>query len=112
MADVDRFKGTLPYASELFGIYQPLLGWKSKLTAERYERQLAPAYDAVGSRFLKALSAPVEVAVRDSARGVEGRGRLTFDVHDLAPLALPEQPGPRVASAVQSGIAQLLLERI
>lgn len=112
MGDVDRFKGTLPYASELFGIYQPLLGWKSKLTAERYERQLAPAYDAVGSRFLKALAAPVDVALRDVARGVEGRGRMVFDVQNLAPLALPEQRGPRVASSVQSGIAQLLAERI
>jgi len=24
--DLERFKGTLPYASELLGIYQPLLG--------------------------------------------------------------------------------------
>jgi hypothetical protein len=59
MDEVDRFKGTLPYASELFGIYQPLLGWKSKQTSERFERQVAPAYDAVGSRFLTAIGAPV-----------------------------------------------------
>ncbi len=28
--DLTVFKGLTPYASELFGIYQPLLGWKSK----------------------------------------------------------------------------------
>ena len=31
------YKGILPYASELFGVYQPLLGWKSK----RHERRFA-----------------------------------------------------------------------
>ncbi len=28
--DLKQFKGLTPYAAELFGIYQPLLGWKSK----------------------------------------------------------------------------------
>ena len=30
MANLDAFKGTYPYASALFGIYQPLLGWRSR----------------------------------------------------------------------------------
>jgi hypothetical protein len=112
MAEVDRFKGTLPYASELFGIYQPLLGWKSKLTTQRFERQVASAYDGVGSKFLTSVSAPVQVALRDYARGVEGRrGQAVFEVEDLAPVAL-DRPGPRVAASIQSGIAQLLAERI
>ncbi len=38
IADLGQYAGVLPYASELFGIYQPLLGWKSKRTAERIER--------------------------------------------------------------------------
>lgn len=33
--DLTSFKNTLPYASEIFGIYQPLLGWKSKRIRER-----------------------------------------------------------------------------
>ncbi|MCB0910349.1 MAG: hypothetical protein KDB60_01875 [Propionibacteriaceae bacterium] len=32
--DVDRYRGVPPYASEHYGIYQPLLGWKSRLTNE------------------------------------------------------------------------------
>lgn len=32
------YEGILPYASELFGIYQPLLGWKSRLTSKRFDR--------------------------------------------------------------------------
>lgn len=27
--DFSKFKNILPYASEIFGVYQPLLGWKS-----------------------------------------------------------------------------------
>jgi hypothetical protein len=32
------FKNILPYASEIFGVYQPLLGWKSKRIRKRIER--------------------------------------------------------------------------
>jgi hypothetical protein len=28
--NLEAFKGRIAYASELFGVYQPLLGWKSK----------------------------------------------------------------------------------
>lgn len=30
--DLDRYKGVTPYASEHYGVYKPLLGWKSLLT--------------------------------------------------------------------------------
>lgn len=33
--DFDKYKGSLPYASELFGIYQPLLGWRSRQINDR-----------------------------------------------------------------------------
>jgi hypothetical protein len=32
------YKTVLPYASELFGVYQPLLGWKSKRHVDRFEK--------------------------------------------------------------------------
>jgi hypothetical protein len=35
-----NYRGVLPYSSELFGVYQPLLGWKSK----RHERRFARGY--------------------------------------------------------------------
>ncbi|MFC7724172.1 hypothetical protein ACFQW6_03570 [Nocardioides sp. GCM10028917] len=31
--DLDRYKGIPPYDSQLYGVYQPLLGWRSKLTS-------------------------------------------------------------------------------
>src|SRR5437879_6371947 len=32
---LEKFRGRLPYASEMFGVFQPLLGWKSALTKAR-----------------------------------------------------------------------------
>ena len=42
MKSFDDYKGVLPYASELFGIYQPLLGWKSRIIQRRYDFGSAP----------------------------------------------------------------------
>ncbi len=36
--DLSAYRGVLPYASEIFGIYQGLLGWESKRTKDRYTR--------------------------------------------------------------------------
>ena len=36
--DFDKFQGSLPYASELFGIYQPLLGWRARRIKRRFRR--------------------------------------------------------------------------
>jgi len=30
--DVEKYKGIPPYASEHYGVYQPLIGWQSKMT--------------------------------------------------------------------------------
>ncbi|MGH8691806.1 MAG: hypothetical protein ACREUS_12355, partial [Burkholderiales bacterium] len=41
LADLTAYKSVLPYASELFGIYQPLLGWRSRRIEERFEKGFA-----------------------------------------------------------------------
>lgn len=38
--DLERFKQTLPYSSEIFGVYQPLLGWKARRAQERFDAAL------------------------------------------------------------------------
>jgi hypothetical protein len=47
LTDLTAYRSVLPYASELFGVYQPMLGWKSKRSA----KWLA----AVGQRFAPSL---------------------------------------------------------
>jgi hypothetical protein len=38
ITDLTQYTNVLPYASEMFGIYQPLLGWKSKRIEERFKK--------------------------------------------------------------------------
>jgi hypothetical protein len=38
ITNLSEFKNVLPYASEAFGIYQPLLGWKSKRIVSRFSK--------------------------------------------------------------------------
>ena len=38
LSDLTAYKGVLPYDSELFGVYQPLLGWKSARQVHRNQR--------------------------------------------------------------------------
>src|SRR5689334_6017768 len=35
ITDLTDYQSILPYASELFGVYQPLIGWKSKRRMDR-----------------------------------------------------------------------------
>lgn len=38
LKEVDKYKGVPPYASEAYGVYQPLLGWQSQLTKKWLQR--------------------------------------------------------------------------
>src|SRR5262245_2652944 len=46
---LDKFKNTLPYATELFGVYQPLIGWKARQALTRIDKQANDALDATVS---------------------------------------------------------------
>ena len=45
--DVTKFVGVLPYASGLFGIYQPLIGWRSERIKIRYLNEQAKTVSAL-----------------------------------------------------------------
>ena len=36
--DIDKYRGITPYASEHYGVYQPMLSWQSKLTKQWIKR--------------------------------------------------------------------------
>src|SRR5688572_28030751 len=38
ITDLTDYTSVLPYASELFGVYQPLIGWKSKRMIQRMNK--------------------------------------------------------------------------
>ncbi|MBI5673259.1 MAG: hypothetical protein HZC50_08475 [Nitrospirae bacterium] len=41
LSDLTDYVSILPYASEIFGVYQPLIGWKSKRIEARFGDGLA-----------------------------------------------------------------------
>ena len=70
--DLDQFAGVLPYPTELFGVYQPLLGWESNLARwwvdwERHRRARS-AVDEMrrDSRFQRAVVGAPNVYGPDS----------------------------------------------
>jgi hypothetical protein len=54
--DFTVYKGILPYSSEVFGVYQPLLGWRSKRIGERVARGFAHDLDGVAKKFRAKLT--------------------------------------------------------
>lgn len=38
ITDLTKYASVLPYASEMFGVYQPLLGWRSKRIQDRFNQ--------------------------------------------------------------------------
>jgi hypothetical protein len=61
--DYGRFKTILPYASEIFGVYQPMIGWKSK----RQLQKAAPGIDALPiGKWLEEYDPDIDVEFSDS----------------------------------------------
>lgn len=68
--NLDDFKETLPYASELFGVYQPLLGWRSQIIRRRVEQSRTAAFVELTERALS------QVKLTASAAGAAGMSRI------------------------------------
>ncbi|MBB3453159.1 hypothetical protein FHT86_001415 [Rhizobium sp. BK313] len=110
MSSFEDFKGTLPYSSELFGIYQPLLGWKSQIILKRYERIRASLYNKLAARALNTARTHVKVHMRDMGSEVVASrtGNWSFSVSNLVPLDLERALEPFVASTIDSGVARMI----
>ncbi|MFD8143693.1 hypothetical protein [Streptomyces sp. NPDC059708] len=99
-----KFQGSLPYASELYGVYQPLLGWRSARLAERF--------GTTGPAMRRSLAAALTENMRPSYTVAPS------SVSAAAP-ALTIEPGapvPSVASSLpgtlDSVVTRELLARI
>lgn len=55
VSDLSPYTNILPYASEIFGVYQPMLGWRSKRILGRMEKgfaaDLSKAFGSLYKRF-------------------------------------------------------------
>jgi hypothetical protein len=104
--DFERFKGTLPYASELFGIYQPLLGWKSKMTVDRMASGEESLFRTLTERALARLRADVKVEVAGGPRG--GYTATPLELLDV----VTTEVRMRVAQEIDSIIARVLASQL
>jgi len=60
ISDLTKYRGTLPYASEMFGVYTPLLGWKSA----RKTKRMQMAFQTAKSQFLTSLARKYQPGVK------------------------------------------------
>ena len=72
IGDLTNYTGVLPYASEMFGVYQPLLGWKSK----RIEQRLAQGFENDRYQLIERLKRDYHAIVEFKY----GDGQLAFDI--------------------------------
>jgi len=97
-SDLSSYKGILPYSSELFGVYQPLLGWKSARTVHRffggYGIDRAQLYASSVNRFASSL--PIQI---------DGQ---VINIGQLTPATYAPQPGPIFNSVLLREIAHVL----
>ena len=69
--DLSPYKTVLPYASEIFGIYQPLIGWSSKRQQERLDRGFGNDLKSATNGLLSKFTPVLDVKVVEDGRIAE-----------------------------------------
>ena len=108
MGSFDDYKGILPYASELFGIYQPLLGWKSQIIQKRYERFRSSLYAELAARTLVTARTPVQIKLNPRDVLANAASGASFEISNLAPIDLTAAAEIHVSDTIDSGIARMI----
>jgi hypothetical protein len=62
LTDLTKYASVLPYDSELFGVYQPLLGWKSVRIERRYREGFKRDQSAIVDRLTRSFSGLIETS--------------------------------------------------
>ena len=66
ITNLNPYATVLPYDSEMFGVYQPLLGWKSVRIQQRLARGYANDRRSMLDKLVRQFSGQLEVAYRDN----------------------------------------------
>jgi hypothetical protein len=98
--DFTPYVGILPYASEIFGVYQPMLGWKSKRILDRikkgFEKDISHALGSLYKRF----NGRFEFALNED--------RSLQQIRTLEPASLDRTSSDRTGSFVVDSVAREL----
>lgn len=98
LTDLTNYKGILPYASEIFGIYQPLLGWKSQRTKKRHKAGADSRLDTLLGRIIEKMKPDIKASFSSSDRSVQVK--RVMPAHTAIP--------PTFTGVVASSIARTL----
>jgi len=81
LTDLTDYKGILPSASEIFGVYQPLLGWKSKRRQQRIDHGVRDRLSEVVRRLSDSVQPQytAHFAAANHALRIEGLHAGAFD---------------------------------
>jgi len=104
------FTGILPYASDLSGIYQPLLRWKSRIFGNRFDKFRSALYPKLAEQARTSQSGPLQVPL-DPVTGAElatDTGPQALSISDLKPIAVVSEGQPHLEPTIDCGIARLL----
>ena len=98
--DLSPYKNILPYASEIFGVYQPMLGWRSKRIQHRvikgFDADISRAFDSLYQKF----KGRFEMAMDD--------GKALQSIRRLEPASLAPSTQRPGGSFVMESIARSL----
>lgn len=83
ITDYDQFKNILPYSSEMFGVYQPLIGWKSKRILQRIEKSAQVQNEFLLDQLIKHFNSDTSITDID-LRGCE-LGNPHFNLGEFLP---------------------------
>lgn len=68
ITDLTGYTSVLPYASELFGVYQPLLGWKSKRIDKRFKEGFQNDKPFILDKLKREFSDRVDIKYQESGQ--------------------------------------------
>lgn len=100
--DLSTYAGVLPYASELTGTFQPMIGWKGTRSSQRFDAAAARDRRKLFDRFAEQFQAKVTMAAFDTS-GATLRVQLPdpLDIEiGTAPTRLRAQGGSLLLEAV------------
>ena len=105
-----EFKGIMPWASDLLGIYQPLRRWAFRILGNRFEkfRNALYPYLAEQPRSSQHARLPGQLDRVTGAELATDTGGQALTVSDPKPVAVVSDVKPPLATDIDSGIARLL----
>ena len=98
--DFAPYQGILPYASEIFGVYQPMLGWKAKRIKKRLERGFAVDLSYAFESLYKKFKGRFELKLDE--------GQVMHSINGLEPAVLQASEKRFGGSFVMEAIAKSL----